>query len=199
VDFSSDFGFPNRGFINYLYFKLQLTLSTLVELIGLLAIIKTVSALFQRSVIDIFNLSRRNNLLIFNISQVSKLYVFSLLLVVPNFLGSHFRVPFMTATLSAYQFCYLYLKHSRYYYKFLSCLVINTYIYFLYLRVYPFLSNYRFLLHLMYTLSLAYQLLHNLNRFSFQFESLMMALEEDPMAFDRIVTMNLRRSLVQRV
>jgi hypothetical protein len=80
------------------------------ELIGLLAIIKTVSALFQRSVIDIFNLSRRGRsgaALVFNVTQASKLYVFSLLLVVPNFLGAHYRVPFMTATLSAYQFSYL--------------------------------------------------------------------------------------------
>jgi hypothetical protein len=105
-----------------------------------------------------------------------------LLLVVPNFLGSHYRVPFMTATLSAYQFSYLYLKHSKYYYKFLRTLVLNTYIYFLYLRVYPFLSTYRYLLHLLYTVTLAYQLLHNLNRFAFQFEILIAALEEDPVS-----------------
>ena len=88
---------------------MRISTTTLVELMGLLAIIKTVSALVQRSVIEIFNLSRRRrrHALLFNLTQASKLYVFSLLMVVPNFLGTHYRIPFMTATLSAYQFSYL--------------------------------------------------------------------------------------------
>lgn len=118
VDYSKDFDQPETtGLISFLRFKTWIGISTLGELIGLLAIIKTVSALFQRSVIDIFNLSRRSpgrgrggsggHGLVFNVTQASKLYVFSILMVVPNFLGVHYRVPFMTATLSAYQFSYL--------------------------------------------------------------------------------------------
>ena len=88
-----------------MWYKTRIGTKTLLELLGLLAIIKTVSAIFQRSVIEIFN--QRNRSLAFNLSQASKLYVFSLLMVVPTFLGAQYRVPFMTASLSAYQFSYL--------------------------------------------------------------------------------------------
>jgi hypothetical protein len=36
----------------------------------------------------------------------------------------------------AYQGAYMYLKNSRYYYKFLHHLVLNTFLYFTYLKVY---------------------------------------------------------------
>ena len=96
IDFSADFDSPSSpGLAAYLWYKTRIGTTTLVELLGLLAIIKTVSAIFQRSVIEIFN------------RVTPKLYVFSLLMIVPTFLGAQFRVPFMTATLSAYQFSYL--------------------------------------------------------------------------------------------
>ena len=88
-----------------MWYKTRIGTKTLLELLGLLAIIKTVSAIFQRSVIEIFN--QRNRSLAFNLSQASKLYVFSLLMLVPTFLGAQYRGPFMTASLSAYQFSYL--------------------------------------------------------------------------------------------
>jgi hypothetical protein len=108
VDYDSDFDYPElKGLMSFLWYKVQISSMTLIELLGLLAIIKTISALFQRSVIEIFNLSRRRRNLLFNLSQGSKLYVFSILMIVPTFLGVQYRVPFMTATLSAYQFSYL--------------------------------------------------------------------------------------------
>lgn len=55
---------------------------------------------------------------------------------------------------------------------------MNTYVYFTYLRCYPCLNPvYRVALHTLYCASLAYQLLHNVNRLSFQFENLIMMLE----------------------
>jgi len=103
VDYDSDFEYPEfRGLMSFLWYKTRISTMTLLELLGLLAIIKTISALFHRSVIEIFNLSRRRRNLLFNLSQGSKLYVFSILMIVPTFLGVQYRVPFMTATLSAY-------------------------------------------------------------------------------------------------
>lgn len=109
VDYDSDFEYPEfrGGLMSFLWYKTRISTMTLLELLGLLAIIKTISSLFHRSVIEIFNLSRRRRTLVFNLSQGSKLYVFSILMIVPTFLGVQYRVPFMTATLSAYQFSYL--------------------------------------------------------------------------------------------
>jgi hypothetical protein len=108
VDYDADFEYPvYKGLLSFLWYKTRISTQTMLELLGLLAIIKTISALFQRSVIEIFHLSRRRRNLVFNLSQGSKLYVFSILMIVPTFLGVQYRVPFMTATLSAYQFSYL--------------------------------------------------------------------------------------------
>ena len=74
-----------------------------------------------------------------------------------------------------------------------------TYLYFLYLRVYPCLGYYRVLLHLMYSVSLTYQLMHNLNRLSIQFEILIANLEEDPLAFERLISHNIRAALSRRL
>lgn len=69
VDYNKDFDQPEgTGLLSFLRFKTWIGFSTLGELVGLLAIIKTVSALFQRSVIDIFNLSRQRNALVFNLT-----------------------------------------------------------------------------------------------------------------------------------
>jgi hypothetical protein len=76
---------------------------------------------------------------------------------------------------------------------------VNTYLYFLYLRVYPFLQTYRVLLYVLYTLSLTYHLLHNLNRLAFQFEHLISMLDSSPEFFERVVNANLRQALARRV
>jgi hypothetical protein len=76
---------------------------------------------------------------------------------------------------------------------------VCTYLYFLYLRVYPFLSHYRVVLHLLYSSALCHQLLHNLNRLAFQFEILLACLEEDPQGFEQVVAENLRRALQRRL
>lgn len=74
-----------------------------------------------------------------------------------------------------------------------------TYLYFLYLRVYPFLNYYRVMLHLLYTVGLCYQLLHNLNRLSIQFEILIANLDEDPQTVERIITRNIISALARRM
>lgn len=118
----------------------------------------------------------------------------------PNFLDNAYRLPFMTVTLTAYQFSYLYLKHSRHYYKFLNSLFITTYLYFMYMRIYPFLSMYRYLLHSLYLTFLVYQALHNLNRFAFQFETvirMMDMMSRD--AYELILSENIRRAVSRRL
>ena len=111
----------------------------------------------------------------------------------------------MSVTLMAYQGAYLYLKNSRYYYKFLRHLVLNTFLYFTYLKVYLPPSHhsqlYRASLHTLYCTSLVYHLLHNLNRLAFQFEALLHMLDtEGPGAgFERIISQNLSRALARRM
>ena len=53
VDFSKEFNVP-RGILAYLKFKVSIFFQTLGELLGLLAIIKTVSSLLQSSIMDIY-------------------------------------------------------------------------------------------------------------------------------------------------
>ncbi len=83
----------------------------------------------------------------------------------------------------------------------MQTLCINTFIYAMYLKVYPFLTTYyKSLIHTAYLLSLLYHLLHNLNRFVFQFENLMLLMNQEPVAFmEHVVTRNIREALGRRV
>ncbi len=53
IDYSKEFNVP-RGILAYLKFKVSIFFQTLGELLGLLAIIKTVSSLLQSSIMDIY-------------------------------------------------------------------------------------------------------------------------------------------------
>lgn len=72
-----------------------------------MTVVKTISSLFQRSVMEIYKSSRGTQGIVINFSTVQKLYIFSLLVVVPNILSSDYRVPLTTVILSFYQLCYL--------------------------------------------------------------------------------------------
>ena len=69
---------------------------------------------------------------------------------------------------------------------------MNTYLYFLYMRVYPHLGTSGTLLYVWYSLSLFYHFLYNLNRLSFQYENLIGMLDENPTFFERVINANLR-------
>jgi hypothetical protein len=58
------------------------------------------------------------------------------MLVLPNFISNDHRLQLLTVTFIAYQAGYIYLKRSRYYYKYLQSLVLNTFLYFSYLKIY---------------------------------------------------------------
>jgi len=85
---------------------------------------------------EVYKNSRGSNRLVFNLTSFQKLYIFSIMMVMPNFMAQDLRVPLVTVTMLAYQAGYMYLKHSRYYYKFLHYLVLNTFLYFTYVRMY---------------------------------------------------------------
>lgn len=42
-------------------------------------------------------------------------------------------------------------------------------------------------------------MLYNLNRLSIQFEILISSLDEDPLAFERVISLNIRRALQRRL
>jgi predicted transcriptional regulator len=54
IDYSTDFD-AKPGFISYINLKLWITIATLFELLGLLAIVKAISAMFQKTLIYIYN------------------------------------------------------------------------------------------------------------------------------------------------
>ena len=60
------------------------------------------------------------------------------------------------------------LKHSTYYLKFNFYMFLSTFLYYFYLKTYPY-SNVT-LTNIVYVSFTAYQLTHNLFKFSFQFE-----------------------------
>lgn len=106
VDFSKDLQ-VERGLYSFLKFKLSILITTLLELFGLLAVIKTISSLFQKSLMDIYKNSRGHQCLVFNLTSFQKLYIFSLMLVLPNFISTEHRLPLLSVTFLAYQACYL--------------------------------------------------------------------------------------------
>ena len=101
VDFAIDFPL-GKGLWNYLKFKSRLFLTSLGELLCLLALIKTISSLFQRSVMEVYKSSRGSNRLVLNFTSFQKLYIFSIMMVMPNFLSSELRVPLVSVTMMAY-------------------------------------------------------------------------------------------------
>jgi hypothetical protein len=96
-----------KGIFAYLRFKFSISFKSLMELFGLLAIIKTISSLFQKSIMEIYKQSRGSTGLVFSITSFQKIYVFSLMILIPNFLSNEMRVPLITVTLLAYQLSYL--------------------------------------------------------------------------------------------
>ena len=106
VNYTKDFDFP-IGILGYLRFKLSISIKSLAELFGLLAIIKTISSLLQKSIMEVYKQSRGRAGLVLNITSFQKVYVFSLMILIPNFLSNELRVPLVTVTLIAYQLAYL--------------------------------------------------------------------------------------------
>ena len=57
VNYSTDFDMP-KGLLSYLRFKFWISLKSLLELFGLLAVIKTISSLLQKLIMEIYKQSR---------------------------------------------------------------------------------------------------------------------------------------------
>jgi hypothetical protein len=202
-----------KGIFAYLRFKFSISFKSLMELFGLLAIIKTISSLFQKSIMEIYKQSRGSTGLVFSITSFQKIYVFSLMILIPNFLKQRDASAIDHSDTASLSVVLPVVSRNI---RFLISLVsrepgtitsfspiwsLNTFVYFTYLRVYPCLNPlYKASLHTLYCTSLLYHLLHNLNRFAFQFEHLLSLLEAAPnQFFERVISRNLSHALARRM
>eukprot|EP00347_Sterkiella_histriomuscorum_P020015 403339427 len=196
IDYSKEFNqylTAGSGLFSYMYGKFKFCIFIFVELLMMGSMIAVHESLMKTLIIELCKHTRHNQLML-SITAIAKILSLSTVYLIQRSLSSN-KVTFMCLTcLLSYKFATLLLVNSRYFYKFMQWLMIYTYLFYFYIQCYPH-ANLKFI-HFLYFVSVFYQLLHNMNKFSFQFEHLISLLES---GFEHLVTVNIRNAITRRV